>query len=205
MWDRRSIPPAPSAMSGRRYLQQRPIPPACGDVRRQHGSRELQSQPDQSVHRASVRPAAGRRSGALDQELLSKRHAARHLRAAFRTRLAAVRQRPPRGPRRLRLVLSDAHLQRQRVRNAAVHLRAFCPGLQQFGLQQQSLAAAKSVPRDDSRLRPAHADLAAFRSRGRPELLIPAAPAMEPERANATLRGRSRWTLVTWAPTAIIC
>ena len=78
-----------------------------------------------------------------------------------------------------------AHLQRQCLRNTALHCAALRARIHQRGLQQQSLQPAAALPDHDARLCAAHADLAAFRSRRRPGLPGPAAAAMEPERADA--------------------
>ena len=84
--------------------------------------------------------------------------------------------------RRLRLVLSAAHIQRQRRRSSSIHRGALCPGVHERGLEQQSLQPPGALPRHHAGLRAAHAHLAAIRPGGRPGVHRSPDVSMEPER-----------------------
>ena len=186
-------------------LQQMPVPPATGTY--------IGNTVAANYNPNLINPYTGQAFGALPTGVFVRSTKSFYQNSTpldtfaprFRTGLAALRLRPARGARRLWLVLSDSHLQRQRLRHSAVHLRAVCARLQQLGLQQQSLQPAETVPHDYTRLRPAHSDVATFRSRRRTGVPDPQAPAVEPERAGATVPdafARCRLRGFVWRPSA---
>ena len=147
-------------------LQQMAIPPASGTFVGQHRRGELQSEPDQSVHRPAFRGAARGSRSAPHQELLPNGAPLDTFAPALRIRLAAVR--PTAAVRGGYGWFYQPPTTAPTPRERRCSLRRLRAGLQQLRFQQQSLQPPSTLSRHHAGLRSAHADLATFRPRGRP-------------------------------------